>query len=361
MFYQRLPYVSIGKYKQITRLIGLAGVNSIKDKNKKWLHALQVQPSNEQSVDDKKNIEIPAGTTQNPYLTFVPFQRDARTEPMTKKQRIVGGLSAEQVAHLKTQSANEARQFFFDSKFASKGQQQQLQFDRHKTHHHPKVSERTECWFCLSTPSVERHLIVSIGMEAYLAIPKGAIVPDHILIIPIVHESSVMRLSDACIEEINKFKQALKKMFASQNKEIILFDRNIATIGATHTHLQIVPVPKTNATHAREIFEQEGAKYNVKFEVIQEDEDLHKVTDGREYFYAEVPDGKRGHVRLIHIVQEKQYMQFGRHAAAMVLEMPRHANWKYCVVSKEEEIEMTQTFKKMFQPYDFSLEDDDEV
>lgn len=31
-----------------------------------------------------------------------------------------------------------------------------------------------ECWFCLSSPQVEKHLVVAIGMEMYLALAKGA-------------------------------------------------------------------------------------------------------------------------------------------------------------------------------------------
>lgn len=77
-----------------------------------------------------------------------------------------------------------------------------------------------ECWFCLSNPnlayaallstwrsltasSISKHLIVSIGTECYVTLPKGQIVPTHtagdhpnapkipggghVLIVPITH------------------------------------------------------------------------------------------------------------------------------------------------------------------------------
>jgi hypothetical protein len=34
-----------------------------------------------------------------------------------------------------------------------------------------------DCWFCLATPNVATHLIVSIGEELYFTLAKGALVP----------------------------------------------------------------------------------------------------------------------------------------------------------------------------------------
>ena len=33
-----------------------------------------------------------------------------------------------------------------------------------------------QCWFCLSNPNLEKHLIVTVGEEIYLAVAKGVIV-----------------------------------------------------------------------------------------------------------------------------------------------------------------------------------------
>jgi hypothetical protein len=30
-----------------------------------------------------------------------------------------------------------------------------------------------ECWFCLSGANVEKHMVVSVGMEMYIALAKG--------------------------------------------------------------------------------------------------------------------------------------------------------------------------------------------
>ncbi|TMW61954.1 hypothetical protein Poli38472_009447 [Pythium oligandrum] len=363
VFYQRLPYVTEHERsgrKQITRLIGLCGVSSSKDKTKKYLHALQVTPSASQIDAEKQQSDIPPGTTQNPYKQHAV----QLAEPALKRQRVSGpppppprsGLSAEQVAQLTAQSGQGA-QFFYDQQIAARGQRPDAL--RHPQRNRPPVPERTECWFCLATPSVERHLIVSIGQEAYLAMPKGAINEDHVLIVPIAHEASTSKLSDGCMKEIARFKEGLRKYFDSQDKDMVLFDRNILTVGATHCHLQVVGIPRTHAASAHQVFLDEGEKYNVKFQELKADDDLYALTEGKPYFYVEIPDGQGKTVRLLNFVEAKQYMQFGRHAAACVLGVPRRANWKYCVVPKHEEEAMTKAFKSKWQPFDFTLEYDE--
>lgn len=37
----------------------------------------------------------------------------------------------------------------------------------------------TSGWFCLSNPKVTKHLIVGIGSETYVTLPKGQLIPTH--------------------------------------------------------------------------------------------------------------------------------------------------------------------------------------
>ena len=46
----------------------------------------------------------------------------------------------------------------------------------------------------LSGAEVEKHLIVSIGDHSYLALPKGGLTPDHVLVLPIAHHPSLLEL-----------------------------------------------------------------------------------------------------------------------------------------------------------------------
>lgn len=33
--------------------------------------------------------------------------------------------------------------------------------------------DKTKCWFCLASPSVEKHLVITVGTCVYLALAKG--------------------------------------------------------------------------------------------------------------------------------------------------------------------------------------------
>lgn len=60
----------------------------------------------------------------------------------------------------------------------------------------------SNCWFCLSNPSVAKQLIVSIGSDSYLVFPKGPFshpsinsIPfnaNHLLIVPLTHTSNLL-------------------------------------------------------------------------------------------------------------------------------------------------------------------------
>ena len=43
------------------------------------------------------------------------------------------------------------------------------------------------CWFCLGGAEVEKHLVVAVGDHTYLALPKGGLVENHVLVLPIGH------------------------------------------------------------------------------------------------------------------------------------------------------------------------------
>ncbi len=78
---------------------------------------------------------------------------------------------------------------------------------------------------------------------------------------------------------------------------------------------------------------------------------------GAPYFYAELPCK----TRLFHRVRSGFPIQFGREALAarQLLDMEERVDWRHCKADKEEETKMTKEFRTTFQPYDFTLEDDD--
>lgn len=58
--------------------------------------------------------------------------------------------------------------------------------------------------------------------------------PEHILILPIMHVGSSVDLEEGAAEELRKYKAALRKYFRSKGKDCVFFERNIAS-----RHMQI--------------------------------------------------------------------------------------------------------------------------
>lgn len=62
----------------------------------------------------------------------------------------------------------------------------------------------SDCWFCFDNPNLDRSLILSIGNFSYLALPKrGSLTPDHCLIIPMEHITSLNAADEGVSEEIS--------------------------------------------------------------------------------------------------------------------------------------------------------------
>ena len=112
--------------------------------------------------------------------------------------------------------------------------------------------DQSKCWFCLSSPVVSKHLVISVGAEIYLALAKGGLVEDHLLILPITHHQSLSILPKNVKEEMDLYKKAVSKYYESTNRVPVFFERNFKT---SHCQLQAVPVHKNQAPTLKEIFE----------------------------------------------------------------------------------------------------------
>ena len=238
----------------------------------------------------------------------------------------------------------------------------------------------------------------AVGSEAYLALPKGGVVPDsHLLLVPIQHMGSLATAPEPLKLEVNKFLIALSHMFKAQQKQMVVFERVLSSGKRNtqelpqHTHLQILGVPITSSTgyegspagRAQAVFQSEGAFRQIAFDVIGEDDDIASLVKKKqsteeeprdlEYLYVEVPDGNekvddskevskdvRAHsvVRLLHAIPPgaKHPVQFGREVLCRLLQCPERLQWKQCAEPKEKEEELVEKVKKSFAPFDFTLE-----
>lgn len=352
--YERLPYrnhvVLQENAQHVSRFIALATVNN--PAKKKYLYAFNIIPM--KTMDPSELVKQPQDVTENPYRRSTKDKTDAQKTAFT------------------TEEEEPPSQFFFDlgkkqgggprgRKRPSEGRGRGQHHDgvRHQQGQ-PKQPRRHPqptgpCWFCLASPQVEKHLVISIGTHCYVALAKGGLTHHHTLILPIGHYQSVVDLGSDVVEEMEKYKSALRRFYKSRGERCVLFERNYRS---QHLQLQVVPVPLDRCTteDIKEAFMVQAQEQQMELMEIPEHTDLKQIAPpGTPYFYVELDSGEK----LFYRIQKHFPLQFGREvlASEAVLNIPTRADWKECKQSKEEEEEGCKQLRDDFQPYDFAWED----
>ncbi|RXN17764.1 CWF19 1 [Labeo rohita] len=211
------------------------------------------------------------------------------------------------------------------------------------------------CWFCLASPEVEKHLVISIGTHCYMALAKGGLTPDHVLLLPIGHYQSVVDLASEVVEEMEKYKSAVKKFCKSRGRRCVLFERNYRS---QHLQLQVVPVPmeKCSTEDIKEAFMTQAEEQQMELMEIPAHTDLKQIAPpGTPYFYVELDTGDK----LFYRIKKNFPLQFGREvlASEALLNIPMRADWRECKSTKGEEEDQAKQVRSDFEPFDFAVDD----
>jgi len=208
-FFQRAPY---NNGDGVTRLVFLAAVGAAKPASPelKWLHALNLPLEPADKADALK-----PDVTPNPY---------EQPQERTKRARSDDAATPMQ------------QQFFFASSGQGRGARRRQQ---------PKVPPRMDCWFCLASPSCEKHLIAGVGEEMYVALPKGGIQVEHLLVVPVTHEDAFATMAVEALDETARHMDAIAAWFSSRGFACLFWERSIVFGKAAqrHCYIEALPVP----------------------------------------------------------------------------------------------------------------------
>ncbi|KAJ1289440.1 hypothetical protein BS78_02G164100 [Paspalum vaginatum] len=384
VFYSREPYVNDSS-AHVTRFIGLANVGN-KEKQK-FIHAISPTPA---SIMSSADIHA-----KPPNATLSPYAASAKSAPIEEApKRPAEDTDAQYWRYdVKRQRQGEAEGGRLCFKFTSSGSctrgsncnfrhdegavehyQRHVCFDflnkgkcergpeckyvhslSQETRREQRRPVESSCWFCLSSPDVESHLVISIGEGYYCALAKGPLVPDHVLMIPVEHCPSTLVMPPEAEAELGRYKNALGKYFEKHGKTAVYFEW-VSQL-SRHANLQVVPVPFAKADAVNKIFHLAAKRLGFEFSVVNRDdaklarESLISQSESKSsLFYVELPEGRI----LLHMIDsnEKFPAQFGREVLAGLLSMADRADWRNCKLSKEEEIQMVDDFKKGFREFD---------
>lgn len=242
-----------------------------------------------------------------------------------------------------------------------------------------KVVLPDQCFFCLSNPKVETHMIISIGKHSYLTVAKGPLTKPskefvfsgHALIIPINHIPTI-RLSQSDItdspiyKEMELYKSTLAQAFLEQSphQRLVFFEVN--RLENIHHHVQLLPIPKEfcetqfpAALEEKTRVNNDTFTHNTKLEFkkfeSEEDSEYLKIINTSDYILFSIFDKDRKLIHLSEINSDKPVdLQFPRRVLAHTLKCPKRTYWEKCQQPKFKETKDCEEFKKYYEKYDFT-------
>jgi hypothetical protein len=232
-------------------------------------------------MDDVAINERPPNTTDSPFV--VAAAPPPRSSPPRRRRRrtaaTTAGLQAPSMSFVKsgeqsagakrsaptpTPSANR-RWASHDVQYSAGGGRGGARGGGHANKRARVTQPTRPCWFCLKSPDVEKHLIVSVSNETYVALAKGGLVDDHLLIVAVDHVQSIGDMSEAGRRECERYKSAIGDYFRAQEREPLFFERFVVFKNEVHMHIQAVPLPlpRDSAAQARDAFLAGARERNV--------------------------------------------------------------------------------------------------
>lgn len=228
---------------------------------------------------------------------------------------------------------------------------------------HASLSSRdtSQCWFCLSNPSIETHLILGILDSSYIALAKGGINSSHVLVVPIVHHASSV---DMFKQEAGGLEQVVKQMAGCCEKDQVVFAWEGFGGGSGGAGVN----ERLHHYHINVVFVSRKISESVFDRVKKEAQDAgmceRNATVGEGFIRVGVYDGKDalngGNVSVQESVLCMQQDNGGargriplnlvRRVIVKELGLPIYTmDWKKCVLEKEEEEENTNEGRQRFK------------
>ncbi|KAL7735607.1 hypothetical protein ACLKA6_009564 [Drosophila palustris] len=322
----RMPKDDTTQFELCTRFISLADVGNAE--KAKYIYALSLKP-----VDKARLLDLVQKTTNEIPCPYI-------------------GLDMSGV--VKKNETSESQQFFFDMD-SSGNRKRRNQAGKHDKRPRIMQIDQDNCWFCLSSEKVEKHLIITVGERFYLALAKGPINSHHVLILSTKHVPCSAQLSTEEWEELDKFKDALKKLFKSLGQVVCFTERHYKT---SHLIIDVLAFEEGYAWKIKHSFEDKAEEFNLEFETLPALTSAKMLPEMGPYFLAELPDDSTLITR-----QMKHFpLHFARDVfcAENLLNCDEKVNWKDCLLDKEEETAYVEGFRKAFAPFDFTDDDDDD-
>ena len=152
-------------------------------------------------------------------------------------------------------------------------------------------------------------------------------------------------------DEVDTFKSAIGKAMKKLGKGVVFFERSFKS---PHLQIQCVPVPLEKEEGLVDVVLEMAAMQSVHLDEIPAHAELRQLVQaGSPYFYLELANNRR----FVCQIRGRFPLQFGREVLAQkdVLDCPERVDWKNCPSSRDQEVRDTGRYRKLFEPFDFTM------
>ena len=300
----------------------------------KWIHGLQLTPAKD--CDKSILLETPEDAVPCPFVMPNPSHH--------AQMDIAPLLHARLILH-EPQPWRENQIALRECKTNFSFRKKRPSFTRKREmRKRPRIAARQDCWFCLSSPACEQHLLISVGEQIYLTLPKGGLTNGHTLLVPIEHVDRIE--SQLIVEEMQKYKELLRRFHGQFHESVFFCERSVATTGAhRHAFVEAIPIPSHMEGEIKAALLKQGeaagltlrptssegvaASHYVKFE----------LADGSAYVHVE----KEGRTKNATSLCEACRVRYSWHS--------RKGDWKACVLPRETETKIANDFRTGFEKF----------
>ncbi|KAL0044021.1 hypothetical protein WJX82_003090 [Trebouxia sp. C0006] len=229
---------------------------------------------------------------------------------------------------------------------------------------HRRVTNAMDrCSLCFASTSRARHLTISLGQSAYLALPaRGRLGEGHSIIVPTEHVASTRQVDEHIWTELRNFKKCLLQMHMAQGMDVIFMETAMRLGDArTHAVVDCIPVAPKITAKAPLYFkkgiddaESEWSQHHAKRMIETGGKGLRgSIPANFPYFHVEFNLTKG----FVHVIDDEAKFdpQFGRSIMIGLLDLPAedmHRQAKF--ESTQMQQQWVADFAKKWDAYDWT-------
>ncbi len=224
--------------------------------------------------------------------------------------------------------------------------QRNIQRSLNDQKHYLQAVER--CRYCIESKNHVNVLDIAVGDHVLLAMKpsQSSLVENHMEIIPIQHQCSILQCDENVQVEIERVKSSLRRMYERQNKTVLFIESAVNFHKKLHAVIDVIPVVNGMENDAKLFFSE-------AFNSLQDD---NRVSNNKQtilHYSNNNRDGKKPIHRVI--PRHYQYLLYEHEECngfAFLIEDQKNVTPNYCLEVIEGMLDDpdVQLYNKSHQP-----------